>query len=156
VTSCSLPNHLLFLEDFNMTDAVLDHSVTDTPTPGGGASGGRHMVVVGLYCGDAQHTDLTDAGSAEGEALILAELTKAVEATKPIVANRPGSLIATVSVGDHDQAIDVRDWIGYADLQVQLFAAWQRIARTAAVANAIGDKATVAPHAQKVAEFFRR
>jgi hypothetical protein len=81
-----------------------------------------------------------------------------VEATKPIVANRPapGSLIATVSVGEHDQAIDVHDWIGYADLQVQLFAAWQRIARHAAVANAIGDKATVAPHAQKVAEFFRR
>jgi hypothetical protein len=153
VTSCSLPTHLPFLEDFNMTDAVLDHPVTDTLTSGGSS---RHMVVVGLYCGDAQHTDLTDAGSAEGEALILSELTKAVEATKPIVANRPGSLIATVSVGDHDQAIDVRDWIGYADLQVQLFAAWQRIARTAAVANAIGDKATVAPHAQKVAEFFRR
>jgi hypothetical protein len=114
------------------------------------------MVVVGLYCGDAQHTDLTDAGSAEGEALILAELTRALEATKPIVATRPGSLIATVSVGEHDQAVDVHDWIGYADLQVHLFAAWQRIARYATVANAIGDKATVAPYAQKVAEFFRR
>jgi hypothetical protein len=150
VTSCSLPNHLPFLEDFNMTDAVLDHPVIES------LPSGKHMVVVGLYCGDAQHTDLTDAGSAEGEALILAELTKAIEATKPIVSNRPGSLIATVSVGEHDQTIDVHDWIGYADLQVQLFAAWQRIARTAAVANAIGDKATVAPHAQKVAEFFRR
>jgi hypothetical protein len=150
VTSCSLPNHLPFLEDSIMTEAVLDHPVTDTPPSS------RHMVVVGLYCGDAQHTDLTDAGSAEGEALILGELTKAVTATKSIVADRPGSLIATVSVGEHDQAIDVHDWIGYADLQVQLFAAWQRIARTAAVAHAIGDKATVAPHAQKVAEFFRR
>jgi hypothetical protein len=108
----------------------------------------------GIFCKDAENTGLTDAGSPAGVALIKKEIASAVEATRVVLHDRPGTLAATVEVGEDKHDVIVGDWNGLFDLQAQVGLAWQRVNRNAAVANAIGNKAEVAPLAKQVSDFL--